>query len=368
MFATYPADLAAHVVPAAPGPTGYSFSGFRLSGFQPVVKESLQLGTLYVESDLGEMAERLWRYAAIAFAAAGLSLLAAYALSRRLQQRMSQPIMALADTAHAVSDQQTIRWRAAATGTREFDMLAGAFNHMLTQIQESEGAMRSQLGRLGLLQHITRAVGERQDIQSIFQVVLDSLDANFRADFDCALSYDSAARTLTVVAAGAASRKHLPLLDLAEGKTVAIDANDLSRCIIGQLVYEPEVAQVSLPFPQQFAAAGTAFSGHRAAARGERGLRRTALRASQSACLQQCRVRIPAPAQRTRSAREPVKRACTEPCSAHMTTCASRNSRCCRQERLRALGQMASGIAHDINNAISPVSLYTSPCWSANRT
>jgi signal transduction histidine kinase/CheY-like chemotaxis protein len=30
-----------------------------------------------------------------------------------------------------------------------------------------------------------------------------------------------------------------------------------------------------------------------------------------------------------------------------------------QNERLRALGQMASGIAHDINNAISPVSLYT---------
>jgi DNA-binding response OmpR family regulator/anti-sigma regulatory factor (Ser/Thr protein kinase) len=29
-----------------------------------------------------------------------------------------------------------------------------------------------------------------------------------------------------------------------------------------------------------------------------------------------------------------------------------------RQERLRALGQMASGIAHDINNALSPASLY----------
>ena len=33
-----------------------------------------------------------------------------------------------------------------------------------------------------------------------------------------------------------------------------------------------------------------------------------------------------------------------------------------QQERLRALGQMASGIAHDINNAISPVSL-SSPFW-----
>jgi CheY-like chemotaxis protein len=30
-----------------------------------------------------------------------------------------------------------------------------------------------------------------------------------------------------------------------------------------------------------------------------------------------------------------------------------------QQERLRALGQMASGIAHDINNAISPMALYT---------
>src|SRR4029077_16526938 len=30
-----------------------------------------------------------------------------------------------------------------------------------------------------------------------------------------------------------------------------------------------------------------------------------------------------------------------------------------QQERLTALGQMASGIAHDINNAISPASLYT---------
>ena len=30
-----------------------------------------------------------------------------------------------------------------------------------------------------------------------------------------------------------------------------------------------------------------------------------------------------------------------------------------QQERLRALGEMASGIAHDINNSISPISLYT---------
>ncbi len=42
-----------------------------------------------------------------------------------------------------------------------------------------------------------------------------------------------------------------------------------------------------------------------------------------------------------------------------------------QHERLRALGQMASGIGHDINNAISPITLYTEslletePCLSA---
>src|SRR5438132_9942521 len=30
-----------------------------------------------------------------------------------------------------------------------------------------------------------------------------------------------------------------------------------------------------------------------------------------------------------------------------------------QQERLRALSQMSSGIAHDISNAISPIALYT---------
>jgi signal transduction histidine kinase/CheY-like chemotaxis protein len=38
-----------------------------------------------------------------------------------------------------------------------------------------------------------------------------------------------------------------------------------------------------------------------------------------------------------------------------------------QQERLRALGQMASGIAHDINNAISPVALYTEMILTAEK-
>jgi signal transduction histidine kinase len=39
-----------------------------------------------------------------------------------------------------------------------------------------------------------------------------------------------------------------------------------------------------------------------------------------------------------------------------------------QQERLRALGQMASGIAHDINNAISPIALYTASLLDHDQT
>ena len=38
-----------------------------------------------------------------------------------------------------------------------------------------------------------------------------------------------------------------------------------------------------------------------------------------------------------------------------------------QQERLRTLGQMASGIAHDINNALSPVLLYAESMLETER-
>jgi signal transduction histidine kinase/uncharacterized membrane protein affecting hemolysin expression/ActR/RegA family two-component response regulator len=358
IFATYPSDLARDRLPAAPGQAGYRFSGWRLAGFQPVVQESLPLGTLYVESDLGAITQRLQRYLAIALAAAALSLLAAYALSRRLQRRMTRPITQLADTARAVSDQHDYSVRAAGTGTLEFDMLAGAFNHMLTQIQESEGKLRSQLGRLGLLQHITRAVGERQDIQSILQVVLDSLDANFGAEFDCALTYDRATNTLTVARVGAASRVHLPQLDLSEGMVVPVDADGLARCMGGQLVYEPEVAEAGSPFPRRFAAASlhslvvaplvveNEVSGVLVCARQAP----HAFSSAECEFLRQLSEHV-ALASHQAGLYAALQRAYDDLRQSQVTML--------QQERLRALGQMASGIAHDINNAVSPISLYT---------
>ncbi len=358
LFATYPANIAHRRLPPAAGSSGYDFSGLRVSGFQPVVQDSQVLGSLYVESDLGEMLQRLERYSLIALAATAFSLFAAYALSTRLQRRMSQPIMALADTARAVSDRHDYSVRAAPTGTHEFDRLADAFNYMLKQIQESEQKLHSQLGRLGLLHHITRAIGERQDIQSIFQVVLDNLDANFRADFDCVLTYNSATSTLSVDRVGTASRTHVQALGMGDGEIIPVDENGLSHCMRGHLVYEPEVANVPFPFPSRFAAAGlhslviaplvieNEVSGALVCARREAhafssGECEFLRQLSEHAALASHQASLYAALQR---AYEDLRQ------SQQMSL---------QQERLRALGQMASGIAHDINNAISPVSLYT---------
>ena len=72
----------------------------------------------------------------------------AYALSRVLQRQISQPILALAETAKAVSDRRDYSVRATKLGTDELGLLTDAFNHMLTQIQEQNVVLRESEERV----------------------------------------------------------------------------------------------------------------------------------------------------------------------------------------------------------------------------
>jgi signal transduction histidine kinase len=357
-FATYPRGLAAQRFPARPGALGYSFGRTELIGFQPVAEGSRPLGTLFVESDLGAMYARVQRYALIVLLVIAVSLPLAYLISRRLQHQLLHPILALAETTRAVSERQDYTVRAVRTGAYEFDLFTDTFNHMLTQIQGSEGKLRAQLARLSLLQHITRATGERQDLASIFQVVLGSLEENLPIDFGCFLLHDPAAQSLTVSAIGVAGRGFADKLELKEQINVPVDANGLSRCVAGQLVYEPDVLQVPFPFPQRLAAAGlrSAVIAPLIVENQVFGVLVCARRNEQSFSSGECEflrqlsehVALASHQARLYGA---LQQAYDDLRQSQHTVM--------QQERLRALGQMASGIAHDINNAISPVSLYT---------
>ena len=97
------------------------------------------------------------------------------------------------------------------------------------------------------MQQITRAIGERQDLASIFQVVIRSLEDQLQIDFGCRCSYDSAADRLKVTRVGLRSEALATELALIEEAHIDIDESGLSGCMQGQLSYEPDLLEVRLP-------------------------------------------------------------------------------------------------------------------------
>ncbi len=218
--------------------------------------------------------------------------------------------------------------------------------------------LQAQLERMSLLQNITRAIGERQDLPSIFQVVIRTLEERLPIDFGCICLHDAAANSLLVTCVGARSESLATELAMSAQAVVPIDQNGLSHCVRGQVVYEPDVRVVKFPFPQRLARGGLrAFVAVPlmldAKAYGVLiAARREASSFSSGECefLRQLCEHV-ALAARQANLYDALQGAYDDLRQTQQAIL--------QQERLRALGQMASGIAHDINNAISPVALYT---------
>jgi PAS domain S-box-containing protein len=227
----------------------------------------------------------------------------------------------------------------------------------ITERKEAEARLKTQLARLALLDEITRAIGRRQDVQSIFQVIVRSVEDQLPADFACLCLYDDLDRALTVAAVGAGSQALALELAMPERARIDIDENGLSRCVRGRLVYEPDTAAMEFPFPRRLAKAGLGsfvaaplqveskvfgvLAVARFARKGFLSAECEFLRQlSEHAALAVHQAQLHGALQTAYDDLRQSQQAVTQ------------------QERLRALGQMASGVAHDINNALSPVGLY----------
>ncbi|MDB5104131.1 MAG: hybrid sensor histidine kinase/response regulator [Fibrobacteres bacterium] len=350
LFSTYPKDADPGEFPPAPAAEGFRFGGGYLQGFQAVVQNDKRLGTLYVKSDLKAVTARFQLYGAVVVLVSGLAFLLAYLLSRALQRQISGPILALADTARAVSDRRDYSVRARQAGTGELGLLTDAFNQMLTQIQ-------GQLTRMELLNQITRAISERLDLTSVFQVMLGALEENLAVDFICVCRYDADARLLTVTSVGAKAAPLAEELGMTANARIPID-DGLRQCVGGQFTYEPDITNLRHTFTDRLA---------------DKGLRSMAL----SPLLVDSGVfGILIAARKVPDGISRMDREFLRQLSDHGALAAHQahlygalqqayedlrrsQQAVMEQERLRALGQMASGIAHDINNAISPAALYT---------
>ncbi|MEP7244570.1 MAG: ATP-binding protein [Gammaproteobacteria bacterium] len=245
-------------------------------------------------------------------------------------------------------------YRVGGPGSRKVAIL---FND-ITDRKSAQRRLQAQFERLNLLQQITRAIGERQDLPSIFQVVIRTLEDQLPLDFCCVCLYDEADNQLVVNRVGVRSQKLAMDLALTEHSHVDIDQNGLSRCVRGKLVYEPNVAVVKAPFPQRLAAGGllALVAAPLLVESKVFGVLIAARREANSFSSAECEV--------LRQVSEHVALAAHH---AHLygalqtayEDLRQTQQAVMQQERLRALGQMASGVAHDINNAISPIALYT---------
>jgi signal transduction histidine kinase/ActR/RegA family two-component response regulator len=244
------------------------------------------------------------------------------------------------------------------TRTEDLARAVQALEAEVEQRKKTEKRLQTQLERLSLLDQITRAIAERLDLRSIFQVVIRTVEDSLPVDFGCVCLYNSDAEVLTVTCVGVRSEALAMELAMSDQAQVEIDQNGLSKCVRGQLVYEPDLSVVDFPFPQRLLRGGLncvvaapllfeskVFGVLIASRRQANGfasgdcefLRQLSEHVALAAHQAQVYTALEQAYQDLRQTQQTVM----------------------QQERLRALGQMASGIAHDINNAVSPVALYT---------
>ena len=371
LFVSYCAPgHASYAFPPQPGPDGWQFGQDRLAGFQHIFLNGDDIGAIYISSDLRELHLLLWRCAGIMLLFAAGALLAAYVLATRLQRIISRPISHLAQTAETVSREKNYAVRAHKESDDELGSLIDGFNGMLAQIQERGGALlrvnddlekrvaartqdlQQQFQRISLLNQITHAVAARQDFESIVQVVLQQLEEHLPVDYGSAYLLDEKSGRLKVMARGPKTRPLATQLQMPPEMPIADTM--FVPCLHGEMVYLPDISRSEVPLAKRvsqfanfsslgvpLAADGRTFGllvvmraktdGFSVAEREFLG----GLSAHVALAIQQ--VRLYQDLQKAYNELRKTQQAVMQ------------------QERLKALGQMASGIAHDINNALSPI-------------
>ena len=136
LCAQYPTNAPVSEFMSSLGETGAYFQGNKLVVVVQSVQDGKLAGTLYVESTLGAVYERLRLYGGLAGLIIFGSALVALGVSTALQRRVTEPILALVHSARLVSERADLSVRAPKTSGDELGLLTDSFNLMLTRIQE----------------------------------------------------------------------------------------------------------------------------------------------------------------------------------------------------------------------------------------
>jgi diguanylate cyclase (GGDEF)-like protein len=124
------------------------FSG-HLHVVRPIIQDGEFLGEVYLRSDLiPRLLDRLTAYLGIAGAVMVLALLSAFAVGGLMQRTVTDPLLALTETAGQISREKNYELRAEPAGRDEIGRLIASFNEMLGEIQTRDDELRHHRERL----------------------------------------------------------------------------------------------------------------------------------------------------------------------------------------------------------------------------
>ena len=397
-FAQYvrrdPAAPQKSFTPPAPLADGYDFSATDFSVFRRIAIRGERIGTIYLQSDLRELSSRLHQYVQIVLLVLLVSVLVALLLSVRLQRVIIDPILALAGTAKKVLAEKNYGLRVTVKSRDELGQLMSIFNEMLQHIQERDAALQrahddletrvrertselqqqildrskaekdlqQQLARISLLNSITRAIDARQDLENVVKVVLRHLEEQLPIDFGEVQLYDKPTRSISPARHGTAYFKR----EGAFTSNTSLEGSGLEPCANGNTVVAAEPAKADGALKTRMETLGLkALIGVPLMVEGELfGILITARKGANGFSSGECEFlrmlseQVALAAHQARLHAQ-LQRAYDELRQTQIAIM--------QEERLRALGQMASGIAHDINNALCPVVVYADLMLSSEK-
>lgn len=146
---------------------------------QPVMMSGQVVGTLVLLRDLREVHSEVFDEISVALFAIMLLLLAALAVSSRLQQQVLTPILELVATAKEVSRSKDYRIRAVKYADDELGALVDGFNEMLAQIEEQDWRLAEY--RENLESQVKNRTVDLQDAMDQAFVLADQAEAASRA-------------------------------------------------------------------------------------------------------------------------------------------------------------------------------------------
>ncbi|HEY1662171.1 MAG TPA: ATP-binding protein [Verrucomicrobiae bacterium] len=373
LFAWYPQNAQlASVLNGEPGGviSTFDIKARRLITMAPIEQSGERIGSIYLESDLSEISGNLER-TAMMFGVLLLVIMGfTYVLSSGLQRLISRPISQLINTIKTVSSEKNYSVRAYKESDDELGELVDGFNEMISQIKQRDGALRNinkeleirvenrtsdlqqQFARISLLNQITYAIAERQDLQSIMGILVEQLEDKLPADYVSSYFFEPQTEMLRLIVRGPKATQIAEELQIPDVFPLA--RTSFAPCIENKIVYVPDLSKQESLIGQKLALAGYYSTLAIPLTVEERLIGVLVLQRAPRNGFSEAEVGFMrgmsahvALAVRQAQLYQDLHKAYDELRQTQQAIM--------QQERLKALGQMASGIAHDINNALSPI-------------